>query len=235
MSRRTRIELIVLFVIAALILAVGPVRVYVNLRRLIVGTATAESRVHEYTAAEGRLKDRFASAGVPYPPQKLAIVALKEEKQLILLVPAPESQGWKEAVRYRIVAASGGPGPKLRRGDGQVPEGFYQIESLHPNSLYHLALRVAYPNQEDREHAAAEGRTDLGGDIMIHGSDGSVGCLAMGDPPIEEIFIAAYRAGLQNTELIIAPSAHPTPAAAASAWVPALYERLSTKLRELGL
>jgi len=50
--------------------------------------------------------------------------------------------------------------PKLKEGDQQVPEGIYRIESLNPNSLYHLALRVNYPNQEDRRRAIEDGRKE---------------------------------------------------------------------------
>ena len=72
--------------------------------------------------------------------------------------------------RYPIRAASGALGPKLREGDRQVPEGVYDIESLNPNSRFHVALRVGYPNAFDRQMAGREGRTALGGDIMIRAS-----------------------------------------------------------------
>src|SRR5690606_4961 len=90
-----------------------------------------------------------------------------------------------------VLAASGRVGPKLQYGDYQVPEGFYRIEALNPNSRFHLALRVNYPNAFDRAEAAREGRTHLGGDIMIHGSNASVGCLAMGDVVSEDLFVLA--------------------------------------------
>ena len=75
-----------------------------------------------------------------------------------------------------VLGMSGKLGPKLGEGDRQVPEGIHRVESLNPNSLYHLALRVGYPNEEDRKHAAQEGRTNLGSDIMIHGKNSSIGC-----------------------------------------------------------
>ena len=98
-------------------------------------------------------------------------------------------------------------GPKLREGDKQVPEGFYRIELLNPNSRYHLSLRVNYPNAVDIERAGRDGRdlSMLGGDIMIHGGAESVGCIAIGDPGIEELFIMVARTGLDNVRLIIAP------------------------------
>jgi hypothetical protein len=213
---------------------VGPARVAAGLRNLVLGRSSIEDRVREYgPAAELRLKERFGAAGVAYPPARIALVALKAEREL--RVYALAAGGWKEVARYSVLGASGGLGPKLREGDGQVPEGFYGIESLNPNSLYHLALRVDYPNAEDRRHAAEEGRTRLGGDIMIHGKDCSVGCLAIGDPAIEELFVLAARVGIGNVEVVLAPSARPRSGTGMPPWVEGLYQRLGTRLREVGI
>ena len=71
-------------------------------------------------------------------------------------------------MEYPILAASGVLGPKLREGDKQVPEGIYGAEALNPNSKFHLSIRLNYPNTFDRRMAQSDGRTQLGGDIMIH-------------------------------------------------------------------
>jgi murein L,D-transpeptidase YafK len=89
---------------------------------------------------------------------------------------------------------SGRLGPKIAEGDGQAPEGFYRVaqSGLNPNSTFHLAFNLGYPNECD----AANGRT--GSWIMMHGGNQSVGCFAMTDPVIEEIYLiveAALRAG----------------------------------------
>jgi murein L,D-transpeptidase YafK len=129
---------------------------------------------------------------------------LKTEQ--VLQVYAADKSGRYHWIRsYPILAASGIPGPKLQEGDGQVPEGVYPVESLNPNSRFHVALRVGYPNAFDRSQAEKEGRTKLGGDIMIHGSSVSVGCLAMGDEAAEDLFVLAADTGLPNVTLIIAP------------------------------
>ena len=73
----------------------------------------------------------------------------------------------------------------------QVPDGLYRIDSLNPNSLYHLALHVDYPSADDRARAAQDGRRELGGAIMIHGGAGSDRCLAMGDEAAEDLFVRA--------------------------------------------
>jgi len=96
-------------------------------------------------------------------------------------------------------------GPKLKEGDKQVPEGVYRVESLNPNSRYHLAVRINYPNEFDRRQAEIDGRTSLGGDIMIHGSCCSVGCLAMGDEAVEDLFVLAGEVGIDNVSVILCP------------------------------
>lgn len=95
---------------------------------------------------------------------------------------------------YPICAASGALGSKRRQGDRQVPEGFYVIDRFNPYSSYHLSLGVSYPNRQDRQRAAAAGIRELGGDIFIHGNCVSIGCLAMGDAAIEEIYLLALTA-----------------------------------------
>ncbi len=154
-----------------------------------------------------RLRPDFERAGVAYPPARLVMVAFKAEKRLELY--GPDATGRLTRVRsYPILAASGGPGLKLREGDEQVPEGFYRIELLNPNSRFHLSLRVNYPNDEDRARACVDGRdpATLGGDIMIHGGAASIGCLAMGDPAAEDLFVLVQRTGLDNVELLLLPN-----------------------------
>jgi hypothetical protein len=154
-------------------------------------------------AARGRLRPYFDAAGVPYPPRSVTLLALKEERRVELWAAA---NGSPRAVhRYEVLAASGVAGPKLREGDLQVPEGVYRIPLLNPNSRYHLSMKVDYPNAFDRRRARAEGRTRLGGDIFIHGRDVSIGCIAVGDAAIEELFVLASDVGLARIKVVIAP------------------------------
>jgi murein L,D-transpeptidase YafK len=185
-------------------------RVWASLGLLLLataggGAATTAERVATYGASvRSRLAPACEAAGVAYPPTTFTLIGLKAEKRLELW--APDAGGRPRLIKaYPILAASGGVGPKLREGDRQVPEGLYGIESLNPNSRYHLSLRVDYPNAADRRRAQAEGRTGLGGDIMIHGSDVSIGCLAMGDPAAEELFVLAALTGPKNIRVILSP------------------------------
>lgn len=197
-----------------------------------------EERLQQFGAlVRSRLKLDFDKAQVAYPPAKLVFVGLKQEKTLEVYA-ADADQGLKFVRAYPILAASGGLGPKLREGDRQVPEGIYAIESLNPNSKYHLALRVNYPNAFDREQAKLEGRTDLGGDIMIHGGEASVGCLAMGDEAVEDLFVLAGEAGLSNITVILSPvdfrkGRAVKDAGAFPKWTEGLYQTIRSNLDRL--
>jgi hypothetical protein len=177
------------------------------------------------------IEQRFRRAAVRYPPQKVTLVAFKQERELELW--ASDGGAQRHVARYAIQAASGGAGPKLREGDRQVPEGVYALTVLNPNSSYHLSLRVDYPNAFDRAKARLEGRTRLGGDIYLHGRDVSIGCLAMGDEAIEELFVLAAETGLRRLRIVIAPNRAVGPAAADPPWVDELYGTIRGELAAL--
>ncbi len=201
------------------------------------GKAIVSDRLAQYgSVVQARWNPYFQAAHVPYPPRKLVLVGLKQEKRLE--VYACGDDGEPRFIRsFPMLAASGKSGPKLREGDLQVPEGVYRIESLNPNSAFHLALRVGYPNAEDRAQAALDHRTGLGGDIMIHGSNASVGCLAMGDEAAEDLFVLAAQTGIENIEVLLCPldfRARDVPSdAQRPAWVDARYTRLRSELERL--
>ena len=131
---------------------------------------------------------------------KLRILVFKNERSVEVHAP-----GWEAPRIYQMTAFSGTLGPKLREGDGQIPEGIYGIEYLNPNSSYYLSLKVTYPNASDRARAKADGRTNLGGDIMIHGKSVTIGCVPVGDDAIEDIFYPASAVGIKNVSVVIAP------------------------------
>ena len=197
---------------------------------------TVDDRVTEFgDAVRQRLTPHFAKAGIAYPPEQIALIGLKDRRVLQLYASDRDAK-FKLIRTYPVLAASGHPGPKLREGDRQVPEGVYEVESLNPNSRFHLALRVNYPNAFDREQAAREGRTDLGGDIMIHGGDASIGCLAMGDEAAEDLFVVAALANSRKVPVIIAPTDFRertvAPPADAPPWTESLYREVRDVLAQ---
>lgn len=116
----------------------------------------------------------------------LFIRIFKEDK--VLEVWVKKKDKFEFFKKYPICAMSGFVGPKVRKGDKQAPEGFYTLSagSLNPSSAYHLSVNVGYPNHFDRSMNAT------GSHIMIHGNCCSVGCFAMTDRLMEEIYTLIY-------------------------------------------
>jgi len=162
--------------------------------------------VLEYFGEEVRneLIPYFTAANISYPPKKLSILAMKEE-HLIELWASNEKDQYVFIRSYEIKRLSGVNGPKLREGDRQVPEGVYKITSFNPNSSYHLSMKLSYPNKFDLQHAEKERRTEPGTNIFIHGRSVSIGCLAMGDKTIEELFVLSRDTGIKNISIVISP------------------------------
>jgi TPR repeat protein len=209
---------------------------------LAVGVlAIAEVLPWDLSHAEQRLARRFASRGLAYPPQEIALLAFKSEARLELWARAAER--WAFVRSFLIRAASGRLGPKLREGDHQVPEGVYAVTALNPSSKYHLALRVGYPNAFEMARASEDGRARLGGDIMIHGGAVSDGCLPLGDPAIEEVFALVERIGTEPVRVVVSPvdlrrvdrGRAQAMVAQRPAWLGDLYASIATALEPFDL
>ena len=170
----------------------------------LTGKKTVEDVVTQY---EEKVKEKLIPVlnanNVPYPLNQFTLLAFKEEQILELWTI---SNGKPILIKkYPFTTTSGKQGPKLKRGDGQIPEGFYKVESLNPNSAFHLSLKINYPNEFDIEKAKLENRNDPGDNIFIHGKDKSVGCIAIGDEAIEELFVLAAKAQRSGLDVIIFP------------------------------
>lgn len=227
-----------LLLLAVLIVCVGSRSTWHPLYVRLRGRRTVGDAVARYgPRAEARLRAHFDRSAVPYPPARIALLAFKRERSLELWSEAGD--GWSHVHSYPVLAASGGPGPKLREGDRQVPEGVYGIIGLNPNSSYHLSMKLDYPNTWDRQKAAEEGRTNLGGDIFIHGKAASIGCLAVGDSAIEELFVLVARMGTEEACVIIGPcdlrrSGSPGEPRGNPPWLEELYDSLRRELEVFG-
>lgn len=148
-------------------------------------------------ALEARLREQGLAWGDP-----VFLRIFKEPARLEVWLRAGEK--YKLFTTYRVCFFSGSLGPKMREGDNQAPEGFYFVPpaALNPSSNYHLSFNLGYPNAYDRAH----GRT--GSLIMVHGGCVSVGCFAMTDARIEEIYAlvdAALRRGQPFARVHIFP------------------------------
>lgn len=201
------------------------------------GGYTVAERLEAYgPAVADRLEKVFKRVALEYPPRELAYLAFKDTRVLEVYARTPDSGEWRFVTDYPVLAASGELGPKLAEGDYQVPEGIYRIELLNPNSRFHLSLRLNYPNEFDRAMAVKDGRTRLGGDIMIHGKAASVGCLAIGDRAAEDLFVLSALASKERVRVLISPTdfrQNPQPGLIEEPrWVRDLYADLRAELRQ---
>lgn len=162
---------------------------------------TARSKT-AYAAQETPLKTAMAGKGLVLG-RPVFLQITKEPAELTAYVQ--DADGRFQTFRtWPICAVSGDLGPKMREGDLQAPEGFYKVTpaQMNPASSFHLSFNLGYPNAYDR----ANDRT--GSFLMVHGSCASVGCFAMTDEGIEEIWTlmqAAFEGGQTAVDVHIFP------------------------------
>lgn len=123
------------------------------------------------------------SSKPPVAGDKIYLRLFKQERRLEMWFQH-QNQPYQLYKSWEICTYSGGLGPKKAEGDGKSPEGFYATQKnlLNPHTNYHLSFNIGYPNSYDR----AKGYT--GSYIMIHGKCVSIGCYAMTDENIEQIY-----------------------------------------------
>lgn len=144
---------------------------------------------------ETHLDSLFRNKEIVYPPHNVLIVAYKHE-QVLELWARPETTTTLTLIKqYPFTAYCGTLGPKRTQGDMQVPEGFYTITHFNPYSNFHLSMLISYPNRSD---AILSPYSNLGGEIRIHGSYVTIGCIPIGDNAIEELYITCVDAKSQG-------------------------------------
>lgn len=140
---------------------------------------------------EEALKKEFEKKGLAYPAKYIFLRSFKLDSELEVWVKNNVNDTFRLFKSYRVCTLSGKMGPKRKEGDRQVPEGFYYINDFNPNSNYHLSLGLNYPNYSDKILSDPK---KPGGDIYIHGSCLTVGCIPLTDEYIEEVYILAVNA-----------------------------------------
>ncbi|MEO6069531.1 MAG: energy transducer TonB [Chitinophagaceae bacterium] len=134
------------------------------------------------------LQQQFKQKGLEWPATNIYIRSFKYDSQLEVWVRNNRKEPFKLFKTYKVCALAGSLGPKRMEGDYQVPEGFYCINEFNPRSNYHLSLGINYPNASDR---ILSDSARPGGDIYIHGSCVTVGCIPIQNEQIEEVYILA--------------------------------------------
>jgi murein L,D-transpeptidase YafK len=142
-----------------------------------------------------RRRRREPPPSVPAEVQADLIEVFKGERRMEL-----KREG-RTIRRYRVALGFSPERHKEREGDGRTPEGYYTVDARNTRSAFHLSLRVSYPDEDDKAHAASLG-VSAGGDIYIHGQpnswrkflvghpakDWTTGCVAVSDAEIREVW-----------------------------------------------
>ena len=148
---------------------------------------------------EDTLRRQFEAKGLAWPAKYIYIRSFKYDSQLEVWVKYSVNEKYKLFHTYKVCALAGSLGPKRMQGDYQVPEGFYYINEFNPRSMYHLSLGLNYPNVSDR---ILSDSLQPGGDIYIHGSCVTTGCIPITDKQIEDLYVLAMHAKNQGQDFI---------------------------------
>lgn len=148
---------------------------------------------------EDTLRKQFEAKGLAWPAKYMYIRSFKYDSQLEVWVKYSAGEKYKLFTTYKVCALAGSLGPKRMQGDYQVPEGFYYINEFNPRSMYHLSLGLNYPNISDR---VLSDSLQPGGDIYIHGSCVTTGCIPLTDKYIEDLYVLAMHARNQGQDFI---------------------------------
>ena len=154
-----------------------------------------------FSRAEDTLKKQFESKKLSWPPKEMYVRSFKYDRELEVWVRNDDKEPFKLFKTYKICMQSGTMGPKRMEGDYQVPEGFYYINEFNPNSNYHLALGLNYPNVSDKIVSDSL-HLRPGNNIYIHGDCVSTGCIPISDEPIEEVYMLASYVKTQGEDFI---------------------------------
>ncbi|MBL8910675.1 MAG: L,D-transpeptidase family protein [Archangium sp.] len=148
------------------------------------------------------VKAILEKVGLTYPVDEAYLRAFKKDRVLELWA-GPRGKELTFVKSWPFCAASGELGPKRKEGDLQVPEGLYEVPEFNPYSDYHLSMKVSYPNASDRLRSDAK---RPGGLIYLHGSCASIGCIAIEDEPIEEVYLMVIDAKRRPIRFDIFPT-----------------------------
>lgn len=137
---------------------------------------------------EDTLKTQLSKFDISSGNLEIFLRAHKFEEELEVWVKNKNNATYQLFKTIPFCTFSGTLGPKRQQGDGQIPEGIYFIDRFNPYSNFHLSMGINYPNNSDRKLGV---KNSLGGDIFIHGSCVSIGCISITDPIISQLYLLA--------------------------------------------
>jgi murein L,D-transpeptidase YafK len=145
------------------------------------------------------LKKEFAEKKLTWPAKQIYIRSFKYDSQLEVWVRNEKNGPFQLFKTYKVCTLSGALGPKRIDGDYQVPEGFYYINEFKPQSEFHMALGINYPNASDQ---LLSDSLRPGNGIFIHGSCVTTGCIPIQNDQIEELYLLAATAHEKGQDFI---------------------------------
>jgi len=148
---------------------------------------------------ESSLRKLLNKKDVDYEQCEIYLRAFKFEETLEVWAKNKSDTTFKLIKSYDFCTNSGKLGPKRREGDRQIPEGIYHINRFNPHSRFYLSLGLNYPNKSDVYFAD---KTQPGSDIFIHGNCVSVGCIAIRNEGIKELYTLASQAKFNGQTMI---------------------------------
>lgn len=152
---------------------------------------------HDSFAVE--LETKLGLCGIDLNNAEIYVRAFKLEQELEVWARKKGDVVYKPILNYKFCSSVGQLGPKRKQGDKQIPEGFYNITFFNPKSYYFLSMQVDYPNKSDSIRSTNK---FLGGDIFVHGSCETIGCIPITDEKIMELYILAVYARNAGQEKI---------------------------------
>ncbi len=165
---------------------------------LFVLAGAPKDRVSDARARRGEdVAALLKNVGLSVKPTEVYLRVFKKERQVELWA-GPKGRPLTLVKTYTICAASGELGPKRVEGDLQVPEGFYEVPEFNSTSSYHLSMKVSYPNASDRIRS---NKSKPGGLIYMHGDCVSIGCIAIEDAQIEEVYLISLDAKARRIDI----------------------------------
>lgn len=148
---------------------------------------------------EDTLMKQAVARNLKWPFRFMYVRSFKYDSKMEVWVKSDPKDKFQLFKTYKVCALAGTLGPKRMMGDFQVPEGFYYINEFNPRSNYHLSLGLNYPNASDK---ILSDSLAPGGDIYIHGSCVTTGCIPVNDDQIEELYVLASVARGQGQDFI---------------------------------
>jgi len=137
------------------------------------------------------LEEKLDALEIDRNDMDIFIIAYKWNKDLEVWAKNKEDPQFTRVLKYNFCMLSGKLGPKRQQGDLQVPEGYYYINVYNPWSNFYLSMGINYPNRSDRI-LGVQGA--LGGDIYMHGSCVSIGCIPITNKNIKELYVLCVEA-----------------------------------------